>query len=276
MTHYFVNRNVSRGDGGDGIGRYWRKTEAYSGWGQPGDRYATVAGTSTNAKLRFQVNLSLLATLLEDPATLVPPAFKLVDPIDYRACHREDILSAGEETTISLQPREALASWGPMELPIGSLLAAFLDDPLKLGRPLNLGLPFLDPQASVSKTWIRSGINAFHGGLTFRFPRSLVGTSLASTCAPLPTESSGCSSTIPTPGTRGVWCCSMSPRSYTLSLQRAGAWAGRRLRPRTRSRLLPLVCHRSVRRLRRPRDRVGPLQLRAAAVRLTRKAEGGA
>ncbi|MGH3040760.1 MAG: peptidoglycan DD-metalloendopeptidase family protein [Gaiellaceae bacterium] len=170
MTHYFVNPNVSRDDAKDGIGRYWRKTESYSGWGQPGDTYGAVAGTSTNARFRFQVNLSLLASLLGDAATLVPHALKLVTPIDYGARHREDILSAGEETTISLQPREAIASWGLMELPIGPLLAAFLDDPLELGRSLDLGLPFLNPQASVSKTWIRSGTNAFHGGFDSSVP----------------------------------------------------------------------------------------------------------
>jgi hypothetical protein len=170
MAHYFVNRNVRRDDASDGVGRYWRKTETYGGWGAIGDTYDAVipAGTAKTAKFRFQVNLSLLAALVGDSAAAVPPTLRLVDPIDYEARHRENINAGSETATITVQPWEAIAPWGMTELAIGPNLAAFLDDPLNLGRSLGLGLPFLHPEGSVGQTWIRPGTNAFHGGFDFR------------------------------------------------------------------------------------------------------------
>lgn len=170
MAHYFVNHHVSRSDAPDGVGRYWRASESYSGWGVPGDTYAGVAasGVATNARFRFQVNLHLLAGLLgDDPVTRQPPGSTLVAPIPYTARHRERPTSANESTTISVQPWEALAPFGLVEVPIGSGLAGFLDDPLGTGRRLGLGLPVMHAEATVSQTWIRSGTNPFHGGFDF-------------------------------------------------------------------------------------------------------------
>lgn len=170
MAHYFINRHVSRGDAPDGVGRYWRASETYSGWGAPGDTYAGVAasGAATNARFRFQVNLHLLAALVgDDPSPRRPPGSALVAPIDYTARHRERPTSANESTTIAVQPWEAIGPLGTLEVPIGPALADFLDDPLGTGRRLGLGLPVMHPDATVSQTWLRDGTNPFHGGFDF-------------------------------------------------------------------------------------------------------------
>jgi murein DD-endopeptidase MepM/ murein hydrolase activator NlpD len=170
LAHYFVNRHVTRADAANGVGRYWRDTEAYSGWGQNGQTYASIqaSGARRSARFRFQVNLHLLAQLLGDsPGDRKPPGSALVDMIDYTAKHRETPTFAGEETTIAVQPWEAIGPMGAQEVPIGNRLASFLDDPLGMRASLELGLPFLHRDASVSQTWIRAGKNAFHGGLDF-------------------------------------------------------------------------------------------------------------
>ena len=170
MAHYFVNPHVSRQDAPDGVGRYWRGTEAYSGWGTPGDTYHSVAesGTAPSARFRFQVNLHLLAALLGDVAAdHLPAGCALVPQIDFTAKHREYPTASAESTTIAVQPWEAIGTFGPVTLPIGKKLAAFLDDPLSTGRRLGLGLPCMHSDATVSQTWIRTGVNPFHGGFDF-------------------------------------------------------------------------------------------------------------
>lgn len=178
MARYFVNPGVSRSRAArDGEGRYWRSVQTFSGWAQPGTTYAAIAAPGPggapprDARFHFQVNLNLLAQLLDGPPPAMPAPLRLTAPIDYGLVHREDPgVGPNEAATIAVQPREVIdASNLAFGLQIGPRLAAFLDDPLGLGRPLGLGLPFMDPDTSVSQAWLRDGARrrAMHGGFDF-------------------------------------------------------------------------------------------------------------
>jgi len=176
MTRYFVNTGVSRSAAAtDGVGRYWRAAQTFRGWTQAGATYESIAasGLPMSGRVRFQVNLNLLSQLIDGtPVNPMPGIARVAAPIDYPLAHREDpaVAATDESVTIAVTPREFTGPTGlVLPLPIGRGLAAFLDDPLGLGEPLGLGLPFMDPDATVSQAWIRDGDRngAIHGGFDF-------------------------------------------------------------------------------------------------------------
>ena len=73
----------------------------------------------------------------------------------------------------------------PVGLPIASKLRAFLDDPLKTGRPLDLGLPFFDEDVVLGSSggWLRDTLDierTVHSGIDFSTrPRRLFGVAAA-------------------------------------------------------------------------------------------------
>lgn len=195
MSRYFLSK-LNPSDSTNGAGSYWRgeQSELYTGWGSPNDTYDLVFAnnTPTSHTLRFQINLNLLAYARGDVLPNPDPGRTLVRPQKYTAVHADpeynssDPESIGDPpstTEITLQPfvqADDVNGTNAVEFPIGQKLREFLDDPLQIGRPIGLSLPFKDSRASLSDAWMRidddKPTRVIHGGFDFRFfttPRPL-------------------------------------------------------------------------------------------------------
>ncbi len=180
MSGYFLSR-ISPSDAPDGIGPYWRKVQAFGGFVEAGATYTDVRGDAGAKKGGdyFHTNLNLLAAAVgDDPHDALSGSASLVASKTYHIKHRDTPTATKTEVDVDVQPwaQEVPMRGGGIlrgPLPIGPNLAAFLDDPLKIGAPLGLTLPLYDQDASVSQTWLRPPKkltdlgSAFHGGFDF-------------------------------------------------------------------------------------------------------------
>lgn len=168
-ARYFLSR-LSPEETSDGIGTYWRARQTYTVFVDPGKTYPQLIDERPRRRrVFFHVNLNLLAAAVgDDPSAALGSTGSLVTREEYEV---------SRDLSVQVQPwvKEVVHNHGLQrhQLPIGPRLAAFLDDPLGIGRPLGLALPVLNQDTTVSKTWMREQntdqdpVDTIHGSCDF-------------------------------------------------------------------------------------------------------------
>jgi hypothetical protein len=141
---------------------HWRKSQSYQVFDTSGKTYLDlIAEQPDRENVTFHINLNLLAAAVgDDPLTAISSSGSLVDPVSYRFRGKRSVMV---QPWVEKVP--ALRGHRHVPLPIGPRLANFLDDPLGIGRPLNLALPFFDYETTPSQAWLRS--EGWHGSIDF-------------------------------------------------------------------------------------------------------------
>jgi murein DD-endopeptidase MepM/ murein hydrolase activator NlpD len=180
MAKYFVS-NTLNPDGNPRSGTYWPEEGGlrFQAFTRHGANYATTQDREAELVGDYQKNLNLLAIILgDDPAARLTAGERLVPPFPYRLLHRR-ILGGREvnlaANALNIQPSAidistTTGSIQPKGMAFGPRLAQFLDDPLCARQPLDLTLPFAEPDLMMAGPggWLRGNFdNTFHCAIDF-------------------------------------------------------------------------------------------------------------
>lgn len=175
MARYFLSK-LPPSESDNGAGSYWRTAESFSGWSGAGDTYESIfaSGRAKGPSLRFHINLNLLSYACGDTLPVLTAGRTRVSARPYRILHGDPMGATSSDFLVQLQPfveADDAAGTNAVEFPIGDGLRAFLDDPLAIGRSLNLALPYVDTQVTLSQAWMRQNPEpdaVVHGGFDLR------------------------------------------------------------------------------------------------------------